>query len=280
MTGQKGKGMSRAEAAELYQDLKKAMSTVKSKQPGQKSAKGGGSVGELLAREISKAMKKDDAIAAAAAKSGGDVSFAQAVPRETVETHPVGGATGRNAAILFVLTVAVTKVALSALEATGFATATPAQAVVAPVASGMPTAPRVAPEAFTREEVKILAALDARRAELEERSRRVDERMRELDARDREFVARLTELRELNARLGSERDRNQRKRNAQLEQLANVYGSMNPEEAAKLIEQLDVTIALGLIENMPEKRIGQILATMSSEKALALTRLLSGKAGH
>ena len=53
---------------------------------------------------------------------------------------------------------------------------------------------------------------------------------------------------------------------------------MNPQEAAQLIEQLDVTIALGLIEKMPEKRIGQILATMKPEKALALTKLLSGKA--
>ena len=44
------------------------------------------------------------------------------------------------------------------------------------------------------------------------------------------------------------------------------------------MEQLDVTIALSLIERMPEKRIGQILALMSPERALSITRMLSGKA--
>lgn len=284
MTAQKGKTMSRAEAAELYRDLKKAMSTVKSKQPGAaaKVKKGEPSVGELIAREISKAMKKDDAAAAASAPGARRGSDPLAVEPELPPFPLVAGRRGergRNAAIMFVLTVAISKVALSALEAAGFATATPAQAVmVSPVTA--PTTPREPGEAFSREEVKILAALDARRVELEERRQKLDERMRELDVRDREFVARLTELRELNNKLGAERDRNQKKRNVQLEQLANVYGSMNPQEAAQLIEQLDVTIALGLIEKMPEKRIGQILATMSPEKALALTRLLSGKVGQ
>jgi flagellar motility protein MotE (MotC chaperone) len=284
MTAQKGKSMSRAEAAELYRDLKKAMSTVKSKKPGaaSKVPKGEPSVGELIAREISKAMKKDDAATTAppaGARRGGEslaVEPEMSIPLPVAASSP---ARGRNAAILFVITVAISKVALSALEAAGFATATPAQAVmVSPLTP--PTAPRESHEPFSREEVKILTALDARRAELEDRRQKLDERMRELDVRDREFVARLTELRELNNRLGAERDRNQRKRNTQLEQLANVYGSMNPQEAAQLIEQLDVTIALGLIEKMPEKRIGQILATMSPEKALALTRLLSGKVGQ
>ena len=57
--------------------------------------------------------------------------------------------------------------------------------------------------------------------------------------------------------------------------LANVYGSMNPQEAATLIEKLDSQIALGLITRMPEKRIGQILALMSPEKALTMTKMLS-----
>ena len=63
----------------------------------------------------------------------------------------------------------------------------------------------------------------------------------------------------------------------QLDQLANLYSAMDPKEAAGLIEQLDVTIALELVSRMPEKRIGQILATMNSGKALAISRMLSGK---
>ncbi len=52
---------------------------------------------------------------------------------------------------------------------------------------------------------------------------------------------------------------------------------MNPKEASLLIEQLDITIALGLLERMPEKRIGQILSLMSPDRALTITRMLSGR---
>ena len=97
------------------------------------------------------------------------------------------------------------------------------------------------------------------------------------EKRDREFAVRLTQLRELTEKLSNQREQNDKKRSSQLEQLANVYSSMNPPEAAALIEQLDISIAIGLLERMPEKRIGQILALMNSEKALQITRLLSAR---
>jgi flagellar motility protein MotE (MotC chaperone) len=50
---------------------------------------------------------------------------------------------------------------------------------------------------------------------------------------------------------------------------------MNPPEAAHLLEQLDIQVCLTLIQRMPEKRIGQILALMNPQRALELTNLLS-----
>lgn len=284
MTAKNGKSMSREEAAELYRDLKKAMSTVRAKggapQGATKAKSGAGdsaSIGAMIAREISNAMKKDDLAAAQQGTRPSPTNIGPDIAPDLNSIFPSPRsprALGRNAALACVLCVAAFKVALSALDAAGFATATPAEATMVVAAKQE----RLPNEAFSREEIKLLTSLDARRAELEERNKRIDERAHDLDRRDREFVSRLTELRELTQKLGSERDRDQRKRNGQLEQLANVYGSMNPNEAAQLIEQLDVTIALGLIEKMPEKRIGQILATMKPEKALALTKLLSGRA--
>jgi flagellar motility protein MotE (MotC chaperone) len=89
---------------------------------------------------------------------------------------------------------------------------------------------------------------------------------------------RLTELKELSERLKAEREKGEKQRNVQLDQLANVYGSMNPPEAAHLLEQLDINIAHSLIQRMPEKRIGQILSLMNAERALELTNRLSSKA--
>jgi flagellar motility protein MotE (MotC chaperone) len=96
-----------------------------------------------------------------------------------------------------------------------------------------------------------------------------------LNARDRDLAGRLTELRELTEKLKIEREKGEKQRNGQLDQLANVYGSMNPPEAAHLLEQLDVQVSLSLIQRMPEKRIGQILSLMNAQRALELTNLLS-----
>jgi len=162
----------------------------------------------------------------------------------------------------------VAKIAVSALEAIGVGEVQPAQATVVALPSG--------PQ-WSKEETKILTSLDHRRAELEERARRLEQREHEFVARDRDLAVRLTDLKELTERLKIEREKGDKQRGSQLEQLANVYGSMNPPEAAHLLEQLDIQIALSLIQRMPEKRIGQILSLMNAERALELTNRLSSR---
>ena len=60
----------------------------------------------------------------------------------------------------------------------------------------------------------------------------------------------------------------------QVEQLAKIYSAMSPEESAKLMEELDITIALDLMSKMSEKRIGLILSLMDKEKALKMSKML------
>jgi flagellar motility protein MotE (MotC chaperone) len=132
---------------------------------------------------------------------------------------------------------------------------------------------------WSKEEVKILTALDSRRVELEERGTRMEQRESDFVAKERELALRLTELKELSDKLRTEREKGDKQRGSQLEQLANVYGSMNPPEAAHLLEQLDIQVSLSLIERMPEKRIGQILALMNPQRALELTNMLSQRKG-
>jgi len=262
----KKKNLTREEAAELYKDLRKTMASMK---PPKKASSGNNtaSAAKEIAQAISQAMarepeKKEPVIER-------DPSFsAEPAPVRIRQSTPVG----RNAALVLVLVFAMARVGLSALEASGFASVENAQATYA--ASPLRSASTAG---FSREEIKVLTALDTRRQKLEERSKRLEEREVEISRRDREFAAKLTELRELTGKLQTNRVQNERKRDNQLEQLANVYGSMNPNGAAELIEQLDLSIALGLLERMPEKRIGQILGLMSPERALTLTRMLSGR---
>ncbi len=260
MAAQKKKTMTREDAAELYRDLQKAMAATKGKAAPKKSSSGIDA--KAIAESIKAAMRREDAATQ---------------PVETMSAEPAAErnfpiTTGQRAAVCAVLLFAGFKVMLSAMEAAGIATATPAEAsyVSAPRASIASMT-----DQFSKEEIKVLTSLDSRRSELEERGKKLDDRQADLDRRDRELATRMTQLRELTERLSSERDKSDKKRSAQLDQLANVYGSMNPPEAAALIEQLDVQIALELLQRMPEKRIGQILALMSPARALSITKMLS-----
>jgi flagellar motility protein MotE (MotC chaperone) len=122
----------------------------------------------------------------------------------------------------------------------------------------------------------IATELDKRRAELEKKKESIDERQREVSEKEQELAIKLSELRQLTQKLRDERTKKGVERDAQLEQLANVYVSMKPEEAARLLGQLDNMIALDLIKKMPEKRIGQLLSLMEPERALLMTKMLTG----
>ena len=251
----KKKGLSRQQAAELYKDLQRTMAKMLKNEAEYYKSKG-------MAVPLQKkaAPAAHTAVTAQAART----NFAPALNSFNK---------GSRAAVVLLVFFALSKVVMSGLEYSGVAAVTKAEASMV----NFNSMPRIQGPQFSKEELQVLTALDGRRAELEERSRRLDEKEQDISKKDREFAVRMTQLRELTDRLSNERDKNDRRKHAQLEQLANVYSSMNPQEAAKLMEQLDIVTAMNLIERMPEKRIAQILSMMSADRALEITRLLSGR---
>jgi flagellar motility protein MotE (MotC chaperone) len=251
------KRLTKKEAQELYDDLQKAVGTMMAK--GQST--------------YSKRQSSPTGVSATTPRSTATPSSTP--PRPTSPSSVSSGASarkGRNRisgegiAFAFLGIFCCGKIALSALEVSGIASVEPAQAAI--------VLPPKGPQ-WSKEEVKVLTALDNRRVELEERAARIEQRETEATARDRDLAVRITELKELSEKLKIEREKGDKQRNAQLDQLANVYGSMNPPEAAHLLEQLDIHVALSLVERLPEKRMGQILALMNAQRALELTNLLS-----
>lgn len=265
------KKLTKEEAQELYDDLSRAMGQMMAKRS---AAMSSAKVGEVRAAPqqsapngAEAAEKRPSTYTRAAGKKTSSQPLSKSMPLPAaISNFPFRGQMG---AVAFVVLFCVAKISVSALEATGVGEVKPVEAaVVASVRTG--------PQ-WSKEEVKILTALDQRRSELEERSGRLEQREHEFSTRDRDLAARLTELKELSERLKLEREKGEKQRNVQLDQLANVYGSMNPPEAAHLLEQLDINIAHSLIQRMPEKRIGQILALMNADRALELTNRLSSK---
>jgi flagellar motility protein MotE (MotC chaperone) len=250
----KKKGLSKEQATELYKDLQRSMAKMLKNEAEYYNSKG---------------VKTATPDAKPAKRAVPARSFLRNVKRPSLNS-------GSKGAVTVLVAFALAKVVVSGLEFSGLASVSKADASYINMAT-MPKVTGVPAEQFSKEEIQVLTSLDSRRAELEQRNHRLDEREQDIQRKDKEFALRITQLRELNDKLKSERDKNDKKQTGQLDQLANVYGSMNPDEAAKLMEQLDIVTAMSLIERMPEKRIGQILSSMTAERALEITRMLSGK---
>ncbi len=268
-------GLSRDQVAELYSDVKKAMSQIKNGTAPVKKAAASGSdaaAAKAIAMEIKKAMARDSK--GSSPHTGNDSSTGAMglteFSRFSDVPPPARSNRGTMTALGFICALGVLKLALSGIEASGLFDVHPAMAAMATEQSKSTFGP-----GYSREEVRVLQSLDARRMELDAQAKKLDAKTRELEVRDREFTIRSSQLKDLADRLKTDREKTEKKRDVQVEQLANVYSSMGAQEAAQLLEQLDVAIALPLIERMPEKKIGQILGLMGRERALMLTRMLS-----
>ncbi|MCB0310551.1 MAG: hypothetical protein KDD42_04920 [Bdellovibrionales bacterium] len=273
--------MSREQAEALYDDLRSAM--VKKFGAAQTAALTKGAprlskperaatakhIADSLKSSLSsKVEKQRDQVSLGASRSP-----QRAKSPAVSKTLPMSNR-GPVAAVMLVVFCALLKLCLALIEYSGLVDAQPAHASYVPNVKNMTS--MVPSSSFSREELEVLRSLDSRRTKLEEREKLIAGRENDIEKRDAAFAAKLTELRDLTNHLKADRVRNERKRSGQLDQLAAVYGSMNPQESAALMEQLDVTIALSLLERMPEKRIGQILALMTPDRALQLTKMLSG----
>ncbi len=286
MAGAKERPLTREDAKQLYQDLQKSVELLKSRKGGAAPA-GSGAIPDATARqiamEIKAALKKDAPRGASSSRSIETIDQAVEAPRRpsrSIDDLPppeAWSARGRNrgpgAALSVVVCFALVKMAFSILEYSGIMTVQPAQASY----QVQPAVHQPAQGPYSPQELQILTSLDSRRTELDVRNKQLDEREKDIEKRDREFASRMNELRELSSRLKVDREKTEKKQEAQLTQLANVYNSMNPTEAAHLLDQLDEVTAFQLLGHMSEKRIGQILPLMSPERALAMTRALSGK---
>jgi len=124
---------------------------------------------------------------------------------------------------------------------------------------------------------QLLAELDRRRVELERKSQALEERERDLDELSEQLTNRTAQLSGLVEKVQQVRKSDDVQEDKRFEQLSEVYGSMPPKDAAPLIEQLDESIALKLLDHMSGKRMGQILSLMSQKRAVELTRKLSKK---
>lgn len=126
-------------------------------------------------------------------------------------------------------------------------------------------------------EIEVLQNLSARRAALDTRAQELELREKVLKATEQRINERLKELdtikTELEARLKVQEDFEA----ARLKSLVKVYETMKPKEAARIFDQLEMTVLLEFLEHMKEQKTAPILAAMDPAKAQKVTAELAAR---
>lgn len=128
---------------------------------------------------------------------------------------------------------------------------------------------------LTTGEVELLQRLADRRQELDDENTALVEREALLEAAEGRFDEKMEELTgirdEISALLGEYDDEQQ----AQLDQIVSIYEKMDPKDAARIFDSLDMTVLLAVIENMNISKSAPILAEMDSMRANQVTTELA-----
>lgn len=144
----------------------------------------------------------------------------------------------------------------------------------APVAAAAPNAP-LGPI----DNQELLQHFAERRAELERRQKEVEQREALLAAAEKRIDQKVQEMEKVRADIQKLMRQGDEKQTAQLESLVKIYETMKPKEAARIFEELDMPVLLGVIEKMKEQKIAPVLAAMDPLKAKAVTSALVERRG-
>ena len=124
---------------------------------------------------------------------------------------------------------------------------------------------------FTSAEREVLESLLARRQQLEAREREVQLREKLLEAAEKRVEERVAELKTIEERIEQSFGKQEEERKAQLQNLVSMYENMKPKDAARIFDRLDMTVLLGVVQQMKTRKMAPILAKMDSTVAQRLT---------
>ena len=131
------------------------------------------------------------------------------------------------------------------------------------------------PFSLTDKEINLLQALAERRRELDLRARQMEQREALLKAAERRIEEKVGGLKALQKNIQDLLLQQEDQTEGQYKSLVKIYESMKPKDAARIFEQMDMSVLLPVIERMKERKTAPILAKMNPAKANAITTQLA-----
>lgn len=121
------------------------------------------------------------------------------------------------------------------------------------------------------EEKIDLKFLIQKKVEYEEEEQKISKKRLELLAIQEDINDKIIKLTTLRDEIRAERAKEQAAEEQQFKHLIKVYSAMKPQNAADLIERLDIKLAIELLSKMKGDDVGKILSFVKLEKAAKIS---------
>ncbi|WP_434613549.1 MotE family protein [Azospirillum sp. B2RO_4] len=121
---------------------------------------------------------------------------------------------------------------------------------------------------------ELLQHFAERRAEIERRTKEMEQREALLAAAEKRIDQKVAEMEKTKSDIQKLMAQGDQQQSAQLDSLVKIYETMKPKDAARIFEELDMPVLLGVIQKMKEQKTAPILAAMDPVKAKEVTSAL------
>jgi flagellar motility protein MotE (MotC chaperone) len=122
---------------------------------------------------------------------------------------------------------------------------------------------------------ELLSHLEQREMELKRKEQNLQEQEQRLLQMQKEVEQKLQELIVIQKDIQSYRNEKAEAKNASIRSLAQIYGSMKPKEAAKLLENMDEKLAVNVLSTLKANEAAEVLAGMDIKKAAKISEALT-----
>lgn len=135
----------------------------------------------------------------------------------------------------------------------------------------------VNPTELSASEIEVLQRLAERREVVERREREMQQKESLVLAAEQRLDQKIAKLQEIEKQLENLAQQYDAKKKSEIEQLVRIYTAMKPKDAARIFDDLEMSILVAVVTNMKEAKVAPVLSAMNAEKARALTEEMSSR---
>ncbi|MBL8642863.1 MAG: hypothetical protein JNK21_02935 [Rhodospirillaceae bacterium] len=131
------------------------------------------------------------------------------------------------------------------------------------------------PSDLTKSEIETLQRLAERRQIIETRERELQQKESLVKAAEQRLDEKIAQMQEIEKQLQGLVQQYDAKKKTEIEQLVKIYTAMKPKDAARIFDDLDMSILVPVVTSMKEAKVAPILSLMQADKARQLTEEMS-----